>query len=192
MEEALKSNSPCFKTVGERLSAQGLVSVYSGNLSIRIHDKLIITRSGSALSTISEDDLVETGIATDDSSTPLASSELNVHRSIYQNTLAQAVVHAHPPYAIVLSFIHEKIVPCDMEGYDVLSSIPVLVQEGMVKAGDLSKEITETMRQHKIVLVRSHGTFAAARSLEEAYYYTTVFERSCRILYLLRALNPGA
>jgi hypothetical protein len=52
MEEALKSNSPCFKTVGERLSAQGLVSVYSGNLSIRIHDKLIITRSGSALSTI--------------------------------------------------------------------------------------------------------------------------------------------
>jgi L-fuculose-phosphate aldolase len=79
-----------------------------------------------------------------------------------------------------------------MEGYDVLSSIPVLVQEGMVKAGDLSKEITETMRQHKIVLVRSHGTFAAARSLEEAYYYTTVFERSCRILYLLKALNPGA
>ena len=187
----MENETPCFKIVGENLFTQGLVSLYSGNLSIRVNDKVIITRSGSALSTIGKEDLVETGIATDDSATPLASSELNVHRSIYQNTVAQAIVHAHPTYAIVLSFMYEKVEPCDMEGHDIVSVVPVLAHEGMVKAGDLSKEIAGTMRQHKIVLVRSHGTFAAARSLEEAYYYTTVFERSCRILYLRRALSPG-
>lgn len=187
----MENEAHCFKIVGESLFTQGLVSLYSGNLSIRVNDKLIITRSGSALSTIGKEDLVETGIFTDDSATPLASSELNVHRSIYQNTVAQAIVHAHPTYAIVLSFMHEEVVPSDMEGHDVISAVPVIASESMVKAGALSKEIAETMRQHKIALVRSHGTFAAARSLEEAYYYTTVFERSCRILYLRRTLSPG-
>jgi L-fuculose-phosphate aldolase len=183
--------TPFFKAVGERLFAQGLISLYSGNLSIRINDHLIITRSGSALNTISEDDLIETGISVDDLATPLASSELKVHRSIYQNTPAEAIVHAHPLYAITLSFMQEKIVPCDMEGRDIVSTVPVLAEEGVVKAGALNKEIAEAMRQYKIVLVRSHGTFAAAKSLEEAYYYTTVFERSCRILYLLRVLHMG-
>ncbi len=185
--------APYFKVVGEGLFAHGLVSLYSGNLSVRVHDHLIITRSGSALSTISEDDLIETGITEDDLATPLASSELKVHRSIYQNTLAEAIVHAHPLYAVTLSFMQEKIVPCDMEGNNVVSAVPVLAQKGKLKAGALSKEIAEAIKQHKMVLVRSHGTFAAAKSLEEAYYYTTVFERSCKILYLLRALHlePG-
>jgi ribulose-5-phosphate 4-epimerase/fuculose-1-phosphate aldolase len=29
----------------------------------------------------------------------LASTAINVHRAIYQGTAAQAIVHAHPPYA---------------------------------------------------------------------------------------------
>jgi len=40
-----------------------------------------------------------------------------------------------------------------------------------------------------VVLVRGHGTFAASQLLEEAYYYTVVLEQSCRLLYLLKALQ---
>jgi len=178
-----------FKAVGHALFTQGLVSPCSGNLSIKLGEHLVITHRGSALGSIGEADLVETGIAKDDRATPLASSELAVHRSIYKNTSALAVVHAHPPYAVALSFIEKEIIPCDMEGRALLPKVLILGQGIALKAGDLGEEIAETLKQYKVVLVWGHGSFAAGQLLEEAYYYTSVLEQSCRLLYLLKALG---
>jgi len=178
-----------FKAVGHALFTQGLVSPCSGNLSIRLGEHLVITHRGSTLGSIGEADLVETGIAKNDRATPLASSELAVHRSIYKNTSALAVVHAHPPYAVALSFVEKEIIPCDMEGRALLPKVLILGTGIAVKAGALSEEIAETLKQYKVVLVRGHGSFAAGQLLEEAYYYTSVLEQSCRLLYLLKALG---
>jgi len=178
-----------FKAVGHALFTQGLVSPCSGNLSIRLGEHLVITHRGSTLGSIGEADLVETGIAKNDRATPLASSELAVHRSIYKNTSALAVVHAHPPYAVALSFVEKEIIPCDMEGRALLPKVLILGTGIVVKAGALGEEIAETLKQYKVVLVRGHGSFAAGQLLEEAYYYTSVLEQSCRLLYLLKALG---
>lgn len=182
-----------FQTVGCVLFTQGLVSSHSGNLSIRQGHHLLITHRGSALGSIKEADLVETGIAKNNRSTPFASSELAVHRAIYKNTSALAVVHAHPPYAVALAFIEKEIIPCDLEGRAMLPKVPILGKEMVVKAGDLAEEIAEALKQCKVVLVQSHGSFAIGQLLEEACYYTTVLEQSCRLLYLLKALrvNPS-
>jgi len=51
-----------FQAVGCALLAQKLVSSYSGNLSIRQGDRILITHRGSGLGSIKEADLVETGI----------------------------------------------------------------------------------------------------------------------------------
>jgi L-fuculose-phosphate aldolase len=61
------------------------------------------------------------------------------------------------------------------------------------KPGELADEIARLLSECRVVLVRGHGSFAASQLLEEAYYYTTVLEQSCRLLYLLKALqvNPG-
>ena len=80
-----------FQTVGHALFTQGLVSCYSGNLSIKLGEHLLITHRGSMLGSIGEADLVETGITKNDRATPLASTELEVHRSIYKKTSALAV-----------------------------------------------------------------------------------------------------
>jgi len=178
-----------FQTVGHALFTQGLVSSYSGNLSIKLGDRLLITHRGSMLGSIREKDLIETRIAKNDRATPLASTELSVHRSIYKKTSALAVVHAHPSYAVALSFTEEEIVPCDMEGRVLLSKVPILGKQVMAKAGDLAEEVAEVLKQHKVVLVRGHGSFAASQLLEEAYYYTAVLEQSCRLLYLLKSLG---
>lgn len=182
-----------FQAAGHILFTQGLVSSCSGNLSIRCGDHLLITHRGSALDSIGQLDLVETGITKNDRATPLASSELAVHRAIYKNTSALAVVHAHPSYAVALSFVEKGIIPCDIEGRALLPKVPILGQKMRVKAGDLAEEIAEELKQSKVVLVQSHGSFAMGQLLEEACYYTTVLERSCRLLYLLRVLgvNPN-
>ncbi|MGQ9546160.1 MAG: aldolase [Dehalococcoidia bacterium] len=178
-----------FQTVGQALFTQGLVSAQGGNLSVRLGEHLVITHRGSALGCIQEGDLVETGINKNSRATPLASTELEVHRYIYQKTSALAVVHAHPPYATALSFMAREIVPRDAEGRALLSRVPILCARRARKLGELADDIAKLLKEHRVVLVRGHGSFAASQLLEEAYYYTTVLEHSCRLLYLLRTLG---
>lgn len=181
-----------FQAVGQNLFARGLISSHSGNLSIRVGDRLFITHRNSMLGCLKEQDLVETGIFRNDRATPFASTELAVHRCVYKKTSASAIVHAHPPYTVVLSFIEREIVPCDVEGELLLCKVPVLGWEMVVRPGEFAEEISGALREHKIVVVRGHGTFAAGQLLEEAYHYTTTLEESCRLLYLLKTLgiNP--
>ncbi len=178
-----------FQAVGGDLCVRGLVSSHSGNLSMRLGERLFITHRNSMLGHLAEQDLVETGVNRNDRSTPLASTELAVHRCVYKHTCASAVVHAHPAYAVALSFSEREIVPCDVEGNLLLARVPVLGWGMTVKPGELAEEIAEALKENKIVLVRGHGTFAAGQLLEEAYHYTTTLEESCRLLYLLKALR---
>ena len=178
-----------FQAVGRDLCARGLVSSHSGNLSIKVGERLFITHRGSMLGCLEERDLVETGLNKNDQCTPLASTELAVHRSIYKQTSASAIVHAHPAYAVALSFSEQEIVPCDVEGNQLIPKVPVLGREKMVGPGELAQEIAEALEEHKVVLVRAHGSFAVGQLLEEAYHYTTALEESCRLLYLLRTLR---
>lgn len=182
-----------FQAVGQALFTQGLVFSQGGNLSIKLGEHLVITHRGSTLGFIQEGDLVETGISKNNRATPLASKELEIHRYIYKNTSASAVVHAHPPYAVALSFTEREIVPCDLEGRVLLSRVPVLRADTMARLEDLAGEIARLLNEYKVVLVRGHGTFAVSQLLEEAYYYTSALEQSCRLLYLLKALRvtPG-
>jgi L-fuculose-phosphate aldolase len=92
-----------------------------------------------------------------------------------------------------LSFLEKAIVPPDLEGQVLLYKVPVLRADMAVEPEELADKIARLMGEHRVVLVRGHGTFAASQLLEEACYYTVVLEHSCRLLYLLKALqvNPG-
>jgi len=181
-----------FQSVGQDLFTQGLVSATSGDLSIRLGDRLIITRRGSRLGCLQENDLIETGTTKNDRSTPLASTELTVHRTIYQQTSALAVVHAHPPHAVALSLTDTEIVPSDTEGVVMMGRIPVLGWHMKVRPGGLANIIAQALKQYRIVMVHGHGSFAVGQLLEEAYSFTTTLEESCRVICLLRSLQADA
>ncbi len=175
-----------FQKIGYDLFSQGLVSSHSGNMSIKAGERLVITSRRSMLGHLTKQDLVETGIDQDDRAIPLASTELEVHRAIYQQTPVLAIVHAHPTYAVALSLMEREVTPVDMEGSLLLSKVPILGWGRRLKSGELAEEIAQQLRECKIVLVYGHGSFAAGQSLEEAYHWTSTLEGSCHILYLLR------
>jgi len=178
-----------FQTIGRDLFTRGLVSSHSGNLSIRLGERIIITRRGSRLGCLEEHDLIETGISRNDRSTPLASIELAVHRAIYRETPALAVIHAHPPHAIVLSLTETEIVPSDAEGLSIVGRVPVLGWHMKVKLGGLADIIAQALKQHRIVMVHGHGSFAIGQLLEEAHNCTTTLEESCQVICLLKSLG---
>ncbi len=178
-----------FQSVGHDLFALGLGSSNIGNLSIRLGDRIIITRRGCRLGCLQESDLIETGVSKNDRSTPLASTELAVHRALYQETPALAIVHAHPPHAIALSLTENEIVPTDAEGLSIVGRVPVLGWNMQVKPGGLAGIISSALKQCRIVMVHGHGSFAIGQLLEEAYNCTTMLEESCRVICLLKSLQ---
>ena len=179
-----------FQAIGRELSARGLVTSHSGNLSVRFDERLVITRRGSMLGSLTEQDLIETGINRNDRMTPLASSELQVHRAIYRATKAQAIVHAHPPHATALSLIENEIVPRD-EWYQVIGRVPVIGWGMEVKPGCFENETGDSLKDRHVVMLYGHGCFAVGQLLEEAFSFATVLEEAARVLCLLKSLHSA-
>lgn len=179
-----------FQSVGRDLFTRGLVSSNSGNLSIRLGDRIFITRRGCLLSSLQENDLIETGIERNSRTTPLASIELPVHRAIYKATQAQAIVHAHPPHAIALSLTDHEIEPTGAEEISQIGKIPVVGWHIAAKPGGLADVIAEALAENRIIMVHGHGSFAVGQLLDEAYNLTTALEQMSQILCLLKSLHP--
>ncbi len=179
-----------FQTVGRDLFARGLVSSHSGNLSIRLGDRVIITRRGSMLNCLQEHDLIETGVNKNSRSTPLASTDLAIHRAIYRETQALAIVHAHPPHAVALSMTETEIVS-GVEDFSVIGPVPVTGWNVDTKTKNLTDIVAQALKQYRIIIVHNHGSFATGQLLEEAYNFTTTLEQSSQVLCLMRSLQVG-
>jgi L-fuculose-phosphate aldolase len=172
--------------IGRELGRLGLVSSHSGNLSIRTKEGLLITRHKAMLASLSEEDLVEAPLF---GRVEGASSELEVHQSIYLYTEAKAVLHCHPPYAVLLSLYLDEIKPVDAEGKHILKSVPVLEFKESVASKEVAQALPHFFKTGKVVLIRGHGSFAIGEDLEEALMYTSSLESSAKILYLALLLQ---
>ncbi len=178
-----------FQRVGRDLFTRGLAASSTGNLSVRLGDRIVITRRNCELGSLEEDDLVETGLSKNDRATPMASADLAVHRAIYRLTPAQAVVHAHPPHAIALSLAVAEIVPNCAEGLAIVGEVPVLGGDGLDKPADFAAKIAASLREHRAVMLHGHGSYAVGQLLEEAYQGTAMLEESSQVTCLLKSLQ---
>jgi L-fuculose-phosphate aldolase len=170
--------------IGNKLVNQGLVESHFGNISIRRGDNMVITCSGCCLDEICGEGIVEVPLTGPVVSDKKPSSETEVHRSIYLNTDAGAIVHAHCPYSVTLSLLREEgvISPIDSEGKLFLGDI--LIIRGDIGSDRLAREASEALADSHGAIIYGHGTIATGRSLEEAYVFTTQIEHSCMIRYL--------
>lgn len=170
-----------FERIGKRLFSEHLVGGNFGNISI-FHEKtgFFIKRTGAYLDVATEPVFVplEGEVPTE------ASSEYRVHREVYRKTPHMAVVHAHPPAAVALSLIQHDVRPEDSEGRMFCPVIPVVYGEPGSQA--LADTVADALIHAKLVIARGHGTFAAGRTLDEAYLYTSLAEHACRVLAIKR------
>ena len=181
-----------FRQVGTDLFIAGLNNSHSGNLSIRLNDEqMLITRTGCMLHHIDHPDLITTAISHDDYQTLNASRELPVHRSIYLNTNAKAIVHAHSPHVVAesLSGKHiedNKLILEDAEGqYYFKKGIPVIEAQNPIASNEVAELVIPAFKDSPIVIVKRHGVFSIGDTLEEAYHWVTGVEHSAKILFLL-------
>jgi L-fuculose-phosphate aldolase len=170
-----------FERIGKRLFTEHLVGGNFGNMSLRTGDEgFHIKRTGDYL-----DDVHELVFVPFDGPVPkTASSEYRVHLSVYRNSSHAAIVHAHPQAAIAASLVMDRIIPEDSEGKMFCPEIPVV--GGEPGSQEIADNVAAVLSRSKLVIVRGHGTFAAGKSLDEAYQLTSLAEHSCRVLALKR------
>jgi len=173
-----------FQSIGRDLFVAGLISSHGGNMSVRMGDRILITRRGSMLGRLEERDIIDTGLDDNDANVTLASTEIVVHRAIYQSTAALAIVHTHPPYAIAQSLVRDEILPIDSEGSYLLHKVPVVSAELTAGSVEVAGLLPQWLKEYDLVMLRGHGPFAIGHLLEEAYQLTSVFETTCKILTL--------
>ena len=73
-----------FRYIGRDIFDAGLTSSHGGNMSMRVGDRIIIKRRGAQFRRLKPEDFVETRLFEKDSGIVRASTELIVHREIYQ------------------------------------------------------------------------------------------------------------
>jgi L-fuculose-phosphate aldolase len=178
-----------FREIGRDLYAQNMISSHGGNLSIRFGDRVIIKRRGAMLGALKLHDLIETRIDKNDSGVALASTELLVHRTIYQRTPALAVVHCHPRTAIAFSLSRDEIVPIDNEASYLLKKIPVVTEEFASGTPQMANKIASTLQNYKILILRGHGSFAIGQTLDEAFFWSSTLEEACQIMLSAKLIN---
>jgi L-fuculose-phosphate aldolase len=175
-----------FERIGKRLFAEHLVGGNFGNMSARKGDEgFYIKRTGDYLDVAG--DLV---VVPFEGNVPAgASSEYRVHLAVYKKSSHAAIVHAHPQASIAASLVMDRIVPEDSEGKMFCPEIPVV--GGDPGSQEIADNVASVLSRSKLVIVRGHGTFAAGKTLDEAYQFTSLAEHSCRVLALKRDFGRG-
>jgi L-fuculose-phosphate aldolase len=169
--------------LGKKLVERDLVESQFGNISVRKGEKMLITKSGSALDEINGDNVVELDIEKPCDLDRIASSETIVHRTIYKHTSALAIIHAHPAFAVIESMLvdTESIIPINIEGEHFLHEIPIV--KGNPGTAELAENVAQALIGHKGAIICGHGTFAIGKTLDEAYFITALVEQSCKLKY---------
>jgi L-fuculose-phosphate aldolase len=170
---------------GRKMVSAGLTSSRFGNISTRYGDKILITCTGSMLDEIGPDQLVEIELEGPGAQDALASSEASVHRAIYRDTPARAVIHTHSPHAVALSLLEDLVEPMDAEGRHFLGAMPVV--EGAFGSEELARNASAALNSHNACIARGHGVFAAAKSLSEAFAFACMAEHSSQVIFLVKA-----
>jgi len=173
---------PDFPRIGRRLFAEHLVGGNFGNMSLRTADGYFITKTGSYLDADPEQIVL---MPLNGRVTPGASSEWRVHTAVYNASEHQAIVHAHPPYAVALSLLADaEITTIDSEGHLLAPTISVV--EGACGSQKLADVVAEGLASANIVIAKGHGTFAGGKDLDQAYLYTSLAEHCCKVLHLTK------
>ncbi len=166
------------------MNRSGLNQGTSGNISVRLGSRMLLTPSATPYDELSPEMIVSMPLDGDgvDWHGPLKpSTEWRFHRDILRERLdANAVVHAHPTFATALAIARKPIPACHymvavFGGNDVRCS-------GYARYGtpELSKEALTALIDRTACLLANHGTIAIGDSLAKAMWRAVELETLAR------------
>ncbi|KAB8164518.1 aldolase [Streptomyces sp. 3MP-14] len=176
--------------LGRALYDRGITPGRTGNLSVRIGDRLLMTPTNACLGRLDPDRLSLVGPAGELLAGDRPSKELALHQVSYRrHPDVAAVAHVHSTHAVAVSCLN---------GLDPARPLPVLTAYFAMRVGPLplvgyfppgdpglARALAETPPEARCALLAHHGSLAAAPTLEAAVDAVEEIEETARLALLL-------
>ena len=168
------------KLCGEKNYTPG----YSGNISARFEEGMLITISGSANGYLEESDIVYTdfkGISQEEGKKP--SSEKFLHIEIYkQRPDINYIIHVHAPYLSSFASAGKDLMPPIMaENVFYFGGIP-LAEYALPSSMELVENTAKYFKDYDAVLMANHGFIIGSKTMEDAYLKLELAESYAQVV----------
>lgn len=174
------------------LAARGVVPGGSGNVSVRVGDQILITRSGLRFEAATAADISVVGLDSTLVRGPRPSSETGLHLGVYRRCAAGAVVHTHGRAAVAVGLVADEIPPVHYSILRLGGRVPTLPYATFGSA-ELADSVGQAVAAGpRAVLLRNHGSVAWGESPAEAVEHADLTEWLCDTYLAARALGEPA
>ena len=157
---------------------------YSGNISARYEDGLLITTSGSANGYLKTDEIVHTnfeGKSLEEGKKP--SSEKFLHIEIYKKRPdINFIIHVHAPYlSSFASAGKDLMAPIMAENVFYFGGIPI-AEYALPSSMELVEKTAKYFDKYDAVLMKNHGFIVGANTLRDAYLKLELAESYAQVV----------
>lgn len=176
------------------LFSRSLTHGSTGNISLRLGDRIYVTPSGSSMGTVLPEDLSVIDLDGRHVAGATPSKESFLHAAVLRvRESASAVVHTHSTYSAAVSCL---------DGLDPRDALPALTAYFAMRIGrlpllpyhapgdtSLEREVEAVAREHSAFLLSNHGPVTAGASLSVAMDALEELEETAK-LYLILTGHP--
>ena len=168
------------KLCGEKNFTPG----YSGNISARFKDGMLITTSGSSNGYLQENEIVYTnfdGKSLENGKKP--SSEKFLHIELYKKRPEfNFIIHVHPPYlSSFASSGKDLMAPIMAENIFYFGGIP-LAEYALPSSMELVVNTAQYFDKYDAVLMANHGFIVGSKTIEDAYLKLELAESYAQVV----------
>lgn len=167
---------------GKELSDTGLIARTWGNVSCRLDDDhFLITASGKNYRTLTEEEVVTVSLADLSYTGDIRpSSEMKVHRAVYEQKAAGFVIHTHQEWACAVSAMGRDEVRFDRIWPGIGDTV-LCADYALPGTQQLCSNTQQVLKQAQgnAVILRNHGALCWGSTYEEAFQAAWNLEAAC-------------
>lgn len=99
-----------------------------------------------------------------------------------------AVVHTHPPHAVIFSSLGTPLVPVGHSGTLFSEQLPVFSETtDLIVTQARGRSVARTLGTANALLLRNHGIVTAGKTIEEAIFFALHLEAACEMQLMAMA-----
>ncbi|MBR1424838.1 class II aldolase/adducin family protein [bacterium] len=175
---------------GKIAAKRGLTPGYSGNMSIRYGDKILITATGSSNGFLDEEDISLIDFDGNNLAGNKPSSEKFLHIRFYKERPdINAVLHFHPPFLTAFAAVgvepDKNVLP---EIVYEFGHIP-LAEYAIPGSIELVENTAKYFVDHDIILMKNHGVIACGKSVKDAFLKIETCESYAKMILMTKLLG---
>ena len=176
---------------GKRMGEKNFTPGYSGNISCRYGDGMLITTSGSSNGYLKREHIVYTdfdGKSLEEGKKP--SSEKLLHIEFYKIRLdVNFILHVHAPYLSTFASAGKALdEPVMAENVFYFGAIP-LAEYGLPSSTELVKNTAKYFDKYDAVLMANHGFIVGSSTMDDAYMKLELAESYAQVVLFTNLLG---